>query len=100
MSRYKAWTTKDGRKIPINKMSESHLLNTIKYIELFADINHINRVSDGYSFIGSLQGEMAIDAAENAVNSLEDTDPIELLPSKLQAIYNDMYSLARKRCLL
>lgn len=27
------WTTQDGRKVKISKMSDRHLLNTIRYLE-------------------------------------------------------------------
>lgn len=45
------WTTKEGKRIPISKMSDSHLLNTIKFLE---------RKSDAFDIIPPMfQGEMA-----------------------------------------
>lgn len=32
------WTTKEGKKIPINKMSDTHLINAIKMLEKEVDI--------------------------------------------------------------
>ena len=33
----KYWTTKDGDTMPIRKMEDSHLINTIKYLERKAE---------------------------------------------------------------
>lgn len=32
------WTTKEGEKIPINKMTDAHLINAIKILEKEVDI--------------------------------------------------------------
>ena len=32
------WTTKEGKRIPINKMTDTHLINTIKMLEKEVDI--------------------------------------------------------------
>ena len=33
MGKKYVWTTKDGRKVPVREMTDSHLENTIKYLE-------------------------------------------------------------------
>ena len=32
------WTTKEGKRIPINKMTDTHLINTIKMLEKEVDV--------------------------------------------------------------
>lgn len=34
------WTTKQGENIPINQMTDEHLINAIKRIEKFEDIQN------------------------------------------------------------
>lgn len=36
MGRYKYWQTKSGERVPINKMTTEHLLNTVRLIDRVA----------------------------------------------------------------
>lgn len=91
---YKFWTTKEGLKIPINKMENSHLLNTIKMIERTAEREHQLALNMGYQMSCTLQGEMAIDEIESKLSFLEENGP------QYPGIYWDMKQLAVKRNLL
>ncbi len=101
MSRYKSWITRDGRKIPINRMTNSHLVNTIHYIERIARKYSQQLLFSAYRAINTMNGEMAIESIENDIMHIEEcVDDTELLPAKLSNIYNDMYRLAVERNLL
>lgn len=65
------WTTRDGREIPVNKMEDQHLVNSIKMLERNAKRDRENAISGAYSICSFLQGEMATMDAENAINYLE-----------------------------
>jgi hypothetical protein len=53
----KTWTTKDGKKIPYNKLEDSHLLNILKFIEKKAE----EGISVFYGGCGSTADEMWAD---------------------------------------
>ena len=56
----KTWTTRDGKKMRVDAMSDSHLLNAIKCMERNAKRYYDEVTSDYPCF----QGEMAQDYAE------------------------------------
>ena len=63
------WTTKNGQEIPIQKMTTSHLQNTIKFLS--RQISSCQETENsGYRFLGMLQGEMAIDSVESQLDSI------------------------------
>lgn len=82
----KHWKTKDGRKIQINKMSDSHLTNAIKFLEKTVESIKWNIP---YPYF---QGEMAQDAAENEWNRLIEAEVEEFFP-----IYSDLCMELEKR---
>jgi len=82
------WETRDGRKLPITEMSDSHLNNTIKLIER-AHQAQINRVTMNPP---CFQGEMAQMCADQEFNALLESEPGDLFP-----IYNHMLEEQQRR---
>jgi len=73
------WTCKDGRKVRICDMTDSHLLNTIAMLERMAGMQLGMEISAAYSVLAGLQGDMATFYCEQDIERMEETDPIEFL---------------------
>lgn len=88
----KLWTKRDGTKIRICDMSDSHVANTIKMLERAAEYECQNAISAGYSVLSIIQGEMAEYHIENDIRHLEDygIDPKEISPL-YEDLCKDMY---------
>lgn len=93
----KTWTTKEGKKIKIKDMEDSHLLNTIAMLERLLKQKEAQAITDGYWMLGFLNGEMALESVENNLNHLEEEglDIIDEFP-----IYEHLQNEAIKRGLL
>ena len=88
----KKWTTKEGKKIRICDMSDSHLLNSIKMIERQSRL----RLEGELSFYMSCplpNGEMAQDGFDQEFDALLDATPDDFLP----CIYYNLVDDARRR---
>lgn len=55
------WTTKDGEELTMKEISNYHLCSIVRLLRR----RSISQLSQGYSVLSMLQGEMAIDAAES-----------------------------------
>ena len=82
------WTTKDGRKIPIRKLTDTHLVNIIRMLER----NHEHNIEAAWSAAFSFNGEMAQMVAENAAEDLAWHGPEASYP-----IYDHLYTEAIRR---
>jgi hypothetical protein len=68
------WRTRDGREVLISEMGDSHLLNTIRYLERNKEaivLNHVIAMSRIGSTFG---GDGAQDAYDNAMAELADEE--------------------------
>ena len=84
----KKWTQRDGTKIRICDMKDSHLINSIRMLDRMAEEN----LSVAYAGASMLQGEMASYYAEQEIHSLE-TDGAEAI----YPIYGDLMEEAYNR---
>jgi len=91
--RYPNWTTKDGRKIPINKMSDQHLCNALRMLKRASEFNREQEINACGSAMCFLQGEMATYYAEQEFDRLCEESWNEFVPP----IFEKMEELARKR---
>jgi len=67
------WTTKEGKKIPISEMTNSHLQNCIKLLtRRMEEIQKANRSTWG--FAACLQGEQAGYAMDAEIRNLEEQE--------------------------
>ena len=67
------WVTRDGQRVPVSDMTDAHLVNTIRYLRRSANASITDEIQSGYSLLGTLQGEMAIDCVERDLQFLEET---------------------------
>ena len=85
---------KNGHKIRICDMTDSHLVNTIKLLERKADAAHQEALSAAYSCSSFLQGEMACYYAERDIDYMESEGPEGLLED---TIYDNLVLDAERR---
>ena len=91
--RYPNWITKDGRKIPINKMSDQHLRNALRMLKRCAHGIQAETISQIGAAMCSMSGEMASYYAEQDFDRALDSDWSEFV----SPIFEKMEELARKR---
>jgi hypothetical protein len=89
----KIWTTKNGGKIRICDMTDSHLNNTIAMIERKAE-NTFLEVMSSYPSFG---GEMAQYYAEQEWESMANQGEID--PNEISSLYDDLIREQNRRSL-
>lgn len=73
------WVTRDGQRIPVRKMSDSHLLNTIAYLRRVAEARRVSELFSVGGYLASHPPDGAYDAASQAEVELEDMDTDDYL---------------------
>jgi hypothetical protein len=73
------WTTRDGTRIKIKDMSDSHLINTIRMLERMAPQLHWRAIGNVESALCFVQGEMAEFTLDNESNRLSSMTHNEFL---------------------
>ena len=89
------WKTKDGKKIRIKDMTDSHLLNTMKFLQRNA-LNTLFKLDSCSNFD---EDSMAFAIHEDAIEDLIEMDENERT-EEFYPIYCDMYKEALKRKLI
>lgn len=84
----KLWTTRDGTKIRICDMGDSHIINTIHMLQR----NHTRLVCEAYRAYVGLQGEMAIDSLDREIAHMETEGP-----DATQPLYTELCVEADRR---
>ena len=82
----KLWKTKDGKKVHICDMTDSHLSNAIRFLERKVDLNKFCSCPQDF------QGDMAQYCADQGYLSMLEAEPDYFYP-----IYRDLYKEAIKR---
>jgi hypothetical protein len=66
---------RNGYKIRLCDMADSHLENCIRLIERVVEGKHTQNILAGYQMLGFLQGECAIDSVERDLAMMEEDGP-------------------------
>lgn len=85
------WTMKNGRKLRIKDMTDSHLINSIRMLERA----HGRNVCQMYGLACMIQGEQASLDIDNAIDRAEEGGPGESY-----SIYDDLVDEADRRGLV
>jgi hypothetical protein len=92
MGNTKKWKMRDGTKIRIKDMGDSHLLNTIKMLERYGRAKHIQETNELWS-MPYPQGEQAQMCFDQIEMEIYDKDWSDYVPD----IYWDMVEEVEKR---
>lgn len=90
------WVAKDGQRVRVKDMGDTHLVNTIRLLRRHATRLIDENLSAAYSIEGYLQGEMAQVAIAQDIDILEESDPEELLADSVPC-YETMLDEAERR---
>lgn len=91
------WKTKDGEIIKIKDMADSHLINSIKFIERNAE-RYVNGMKDFYLSCPPPNGEMANDCFETKFVEVMNLEPEDLCNENTK--YRAMVKEAKSRKLV
>lgn len=91
----KTWTTREGERIEIRKMTDSHLLNTIRYLRRNAEAIRLGEAMTAYEFAESCGGDMAYDAAFQAGDEMFNWSDEQYLENRED--YQEMLKVATRR---
>jgi hypothetical protein len=94
MGNTRLWKTKDGTKIRIKDMEDSHLLNTIRFLEKQTVRLNMRELDEMMSFPYP-NGEMAQHAFDQEFNMIGSAEPNVHFP-----IYDDLVNEASRRNLI
>lgn len=85
----KVWTTKDGTRVRICDMTDSHLCNTIRFLQRA----HDRAVTDAFAFASLFDGEsMASYYADQDADNAAQSTPDDVFP-----LYSDLLAEAERR---
>lgn len=90
------WKCKNGTKVRICDMTDSHLVNTINMLERFAKNKVSQELSCAFSVEPFLTGDIAIFTIENNIDNLMEDDSYERF---LPPIYNKLLEEQTRRTL-
>lgn len=90
------WVTKEGERIPVKKMDDRHLLNTIRFLRRNALMLHAQQIKDAYEFSNTIFSEEAFDCHERYIRILESMTEEEFLED-ICITYNALVAEAKKR---
>ena len=88
------WVTRDKREIPVSQMTDSHLINSIKFIRKQQAALMENALVSAYAALTWMNGEMAQMAVESEIDMMERGEYQE---DCMPEIYFDLINEAEKR---
>ena len=65
------WTTRDGTRMKLSEMTESHLENALAFVERSLKRQLQQEINALWALSSMLHGEMALDHVESVLNDLE-----------------------------
>lgn len=95
----KIWTTKKGERIPIKKMDDSHLINTINLLLRNTPRIATELLDEATDMLSSLSGEMAIYSMESEIFRITSASDEELLEYSIPQ-YCELIKECKKRKLM
>ncbi len=87
----KFWKTRDGRNIRVCHMTDTHLLNTIRFMDRQAAAYERDAIRVGLHALTALHGEMALLSVEQELDCLMEEGV------RMPEIYDDMVEEAAQR---
>ena len=85
----KRWTTKNGEKIRICDMEDSHLINTINFLRRMAEGMRGKTISNAYQLACFVQGEIAESQIDQDIMTMEESTYEEWLPNIFWNLHDD-----------
>lgn len=79
MDHSKFWQMRDGNLIEIEKMADSHLLNTIAMLERNVDEIKRSMILQMYNHSIMIHSDTVLDMLDNDIRGMQDTDGVEFL---------------------
>jgi hypothetical protein len=71
------WTTREGIKIRLCDMKDSHLLYALRQVERRLEKGFYHAKNQMWQAFGMLQGEIAMLSAEQAIEEMEELEPLQ-----------------------